>query len=295
MTDADVLLETTYCSLRLLLLVRLYTAIYLQGDLFDTEIVRKGGLRLEVQQRTAHWFRSPTLQLCSTSDKVIYRCPIALFLAAQTPITAGEIAQSIAVSLGVPPLEAAERSGMDQILSGVLTLVQPDGWLEFVVGDPSLILWIQHGCQVTWETLPARLEPDWQHQITVWHCQYVYARCCSLILQLSASVPLPSHWGQLDSGLSPLVAAGGHLADEPLLRQLLTVADALEDGTLPPRPQGYLQLAAQLSQAFEQFYRGYQPAQVDPQAPIRLGLVILTRQLLGALLAGLGTVAPEGL
>jgi hypothetical protein len=232
---------------------------------------------------------------------VLYRCPIALFLAAKIPIAAVEIAHSIAGSLGVLPLKTAEQSELDQISdqigAGVLTLVQPDGWLEFVVGNSSLMAWVQQGCQVTWETVPARLEPDRQHQITVWRCQYTYARCCSLILQVSASVPLPSQWGPLHAGSSPLVAGGDELplGDRQLLRQLLTVADALEDGTRSPQPQAYLQLADQLSQAFEQFYRGYQPAQVDPHAPIRLGLVILTRQVLGALLAGLGLVAPQSL
>jgi hypothetical protein len=293
MTQGHYLLETTVSSLRIFLLVQLYTAIYLRGDLFATG---EGGAAphsstLNLSQTLVRkWFQHGSLERVVTPSQVIYRCPIALNLAAKLHRPAPELARQMAdlvvqtttrtadlwSSSGVHefPLAVPYGHQVDQAkLLPVAIVITDPGWLEFHLGDRALLLWLSAYQQrkitlplVSWSQAQ-RSSPEF------WQCYYSYTRCCNL----------------LATGVSPAPAATMTGIEREILLKCLGAIEQLEAATIHPEADVYLKLGQSIGSIWESLQRAYTSQQFHQSGTARLGLVMLIQTLLQAILqAGVG-------
>ncbi len=302
MTRGYLLLETTDSSLRILLLVQLYTAIYLRGDLFDTG---QGGRPLmwvdrELAQRhIRQWFQRPNLVCSVQADQVIYRCPIGLSLASKLPQPAPDIVRQVAdcmLAATVDPASSAIAPPDQTLHRAVIKLVTTDaGWLEFHCDDRVLQAWLWGYCRRYWVAPlgagaiahPLGHEPS-ADSAELWQCWYCYQRCRSLLARIDPA-DIGSYLEQWN-GPRPTTASDPPLNDQArsILLSLLHCVEQLEAAAGVADP--IAAIGRPISQAFralEQYSTRNQLIELPPHikpAPIGLGLVILIQSLLGQIL-----------
>jgi hypothetical protein len=296
------LLESTDASLRTLSLVCLYTAIYLQGDLFDTGRSVTTGDPVALKQQQAlirQWFERPSLRRFDQSDGVIYVSAIGLPWAAKLNLDPLILVRQIAEALiqgrsgsstaCLPEFEAGldksgeqtepirEISGFSRIRSDVSITNQ--GELQFRFDDRALQIWVwQYGQNLGRgaQILPAPDNNQPGMPDALWQCCYVYGRCCQLLAQTD----------RVSAQLDPQDRLDQH--DREILLQLLSIAEQLEIALLRPRSALYLKLSTATSQAFEQLSRTSTSNALIQPFSLKFGLVLLIQQLLAQLLgAGL--------
>jgi hypothetical protein len=293
MTRGHHLLETTVSSLRIFLLVQLYTAIYLRGDIFVTG---EGGAAPHSPDRDLsqtfiqQWFQRGSLEQVVTPNQVIYRCPIALNLAAKLHRPAPELARQMAdlvvqrtthtadlwSSSRVHELPLAVPYGhqVDQAkLLPVAIVITDRGWIEFHLNDHALLRWLsaysQH--QLTLPSVSLSLAQRSSREL--WQCYYSYTRCCSLLI--TAPPPTP--------------ATAMTVAEREILLKCLNAIERLEAATIHPEADVYLKLGQYIGDIWESLQRTYTSQQLHQPGTARLGLVILIQTLLQAILqAGMG-------
>jgi hypothetical protein len=293
MTQGHLLLETTVSSLRIFLLVQLYTAIYLRGDIFATG---EGGTaphspdRESPQSLIQQWFQRGSCERVSTSSQVIYRCPIALNLAAKLHRPAPELARQIAdlvvqttthtadlwsssrVHESSPSVPYSHWMDQAKLLPVTINITDP-GWLEFHLDDRALLIWLSAYPQGQMTLPSVSLSQTQRSSPEFWQCYYSYNRCCSL-LEMSAS---------------PVAAAAMTTVEREILLKCLDAIEQLEAAMIHPEADVYLRLGRYLGDIWESLQRTYTSQQFHQPGTARLGLVILIQTLLQAILqAGVG-------
>jgi hypothetical protein len=305
------LLESTDASLRTLSLVCLYTAIYLQGDLFDTGRSATTGDQAALKQQQTlirQWFERPLLRRIDQLDGVIYVSAIGLPWAAKLNLDPLILVRQIAEALireqsgwsgsCLPEFEAGlDKSGEqtgDIAPTSQFRRIRSDisitdrGELQFRFDDCALQIWVwqygqnlAHGARI----LPA---PNNNNQPAMpdalWQCCYVYARSSQLLAQVALVADRFNPQEQLDQH------------DRDILLQLLSIAEQLEIALLHPRSATYLKLATATSQAFEKLSRTSTSHALIQPFSLKFGLVLLIQGLLAQLLrAGLNVDLRENL
>jgi hypothetical protein len=295
------LLETTDASLRILSLVCLYTAIYLPGDLFDTDRCGTGAAAIDQNQQQAlirRWFERPSLRRIDQLERVIYVSLIGSHWAAKFHLDPLILVRQIAEALirqqsggsesGLPEFEAGlnksgEQTG-DIAPSSRLWRIRSTVWisdrgeLEFHFDDRALQIWVWQYGQYLCHAAPLLPAPDDRPQMpdALWQGCYAYARCRQLLAEVKVVPDRFALQDQLDKH------------DRDILLQLLSIVEQLEIALLHPRAAVYLKLATATSQAFEQLSRTSTSHALIQPSSLKLGLVLLIQGLLAQLLgAGL--------
>jgi hypothetical protein len=302
--------------LRILLLVRLYTAIYLSGDIFDTDGKAGGGpigpLSRACRDRLRSGLQANFLKRIPAQQGIHYRCAMAMAMAPLTDLSPPELARHLVAKLTEFGFGSEFESGFDpgaadrhtQTLHITATNA---GWIDFEISDRAFATWLNSRLPETWPILPAAA-PSMTASLTadatadLWRAQYAHARCGAILRWKEASDPISGLIsGPISGSISgpDLINPSNIGPDYPDSRQLalaiLDVADRLEDGNQAPDRQLYLASGRELGRAFEQFAQTYQWGRPAPD-PTRLGLVRVLQSLLQALLTqGLEQSAPTEL
>lgn len=218
-------------------------------------------------------------------------------------------------------LETILRDGSALIWQEIEIFLVNEIWLYFRVKPQGVIAWFHTQTQQWANKFPQASQKDdflsggagcWGDALVqqdLFELQYSYARCCS-VLRLGESLGLV--W-PAEEGASALSLGGRdlgdawitqgvlqHPAERTLLWQLIHITDRLSLAEWK-RPTDLGQEAIALSQAFLAFYgavRVVEAVKGDQRAiaEARLGLVWLTRQILGYLLEfPFASVAPDSL
>lgn len=304
--------------MRILLLVRLYTAIYLSGDIFDTDGKDGGGpiepLGAACRSRFRACLQASFLKRIPTQTGLRYRCALALALAPLTPLPPFALAQHLVAKLTQTEADwkavsmdlTVRLDSLDGLIQDVQITATDTGWIDFEVSDQAFTHWLQTRPAGLWGVLPVpwavqgeavALTNDLANDLTndLWLAQYTHARCCAILRGMDQAhrIAGPNRSEPLGPDFINSTAIG---PNSPPARRLalviLDVADRLEDGTRVPDRRLYLASAQELGQAFVDFSQTYQWG--HPAAdPTQLGLVILLQSLLQDLLTqGLGQLAP---
>lgn len=222
---------------------------------------------------------------------VVYRCGIALALASNRQLDAGEIAATL-----VDLLLAMQEKDLDAQRNLTFTLaVVESGWIDWQLDDRQLAIWL--------DRLTLRIQPiansennsknSQSQQVNLFPIQYAHARCCSLLrlanernlieirdLSFSQSIgqwlePIPIPW--LDSDNFQLI----HPVERHLIDRIIIVVDALESLAAID----WVKLSSSLGLAFldlDRFERIF--GEVEQQTPqlakARLGLIAIAQFLL---------------
>jgi hypothetical protein len=284
--------------LRILLLVRLYTAIYLSGDIFDTDGKDQadpiGPLTRACRSRFRACLQASFLKRIPTQTGLRYRCALAIALAPLTALPPAVLARHLVAKLtqtetkadlqAVPRGFTVSLDAPDGRLQTVQITAAETGWIDFEVTDRTFAAWLQTRLSKSWGILPDAAQPDAaqpdaaqpdaaqpnaaQRQATasdwpddLWLAQYAHARCCAILRGTGQAdrITRPDRLAPLGPDCISPTAIG---PDYPSARQLalviLDVADRLEDGTQRPDRQLYLTSAQALGQAFADFSQTYQ-------------------------------------
>jgi hypothetical protein len=281
------LLKPTDVSLRVFSLVQLYTAIYLRRDLFDTGAEGSGreGVPPEpTQALIQQWFQRPTMHRSSDSVKVHYDSAIPLAIAAKV---AGS-PQTIAAWMRDAVLDDTETLGLapdpEAICVQVELRITDQGCLRWSWSPTALAVWLdQAGASIAHlPLLRVAIPPEDPPSHTLWRSLHAYARCCDWLSQGPPIGPPIAPEITID----PL--------DWSILLKLMDVIDKLVESRLPPQIDSYLQATMVLVQAFEDYDRHYLSPAIEVPAPFRLGLIMLIKNLLYAILnQGLGLKTAE--
>lgn len=277
------LLKTTDSSLRIFLLVQLYTAIYLEGDIFDTALGDPpwGVTPLKLDKTLIlQWFQRPHWVLNDRQTSVCYSSAIGLTLAAKSHGTHGAISRGLLDS--VICATSVNQKNADECLA-VTGRITETGWLELHIDDRALVKWLIHTHQSIppLPLIPVRLSPTAQQDPRLWQAIHAHVRI-NQILKTRPDDRLES---------PPLIS----LADRPILVALLVLVDTLCDLSTITVDR-YLDLTTQLVDAFTQMQRQYTTVQLADSSTLRWRLIILIRDLLERLLhQGLGQEIPSNL
>jgi hypothetical protein len=293
MVIGNCLLKPTDVSLRVFSLVQLYTAIYLRRDLFDTgaEGIGREGVPPEppanlIQQ----WFQRPILHRSSDSVKVHYDSAIPLAIAAKV---AGS-PQTIAAWMRDAVLEDTKTALKDALDPEAICVqvelrITDQGCLRWSWSPTTLAVWLdQVGSAIGQLPLLRVAAPPDPQSPQLWRSLHAYARCGDWLSQCSPIAAGPIDVGPIASEptIDPL--------DWSILLKLIDVIDKLVESRLPPQTDSYLQAAMVAVQAFEDYDRHYLSPAIETAPPFRLGLVMLIKNLLYAILnQGLGLKTAE--
>jgi hypothetical protein len=283
------LLKPTDVSLRVFSLVQLYTAIYLRRDLFDTGDEGSGreGVPPEpVKNLIQQWFQRPMMRLSSDSVKVHYDSAISLAIAAKVSQSPQTIAARIRDAV-LDDTETARRATPDPeaIWVQVELRITDQGGLRWSWSPTALAVWLdQAGRSITQMPLLRVAMPPNPQSPELWRSLHAYARCCDWLSQCPP-ITAPIGFG---ATVDPL--------DWSILIKLMDVIDQLAASRFPPSINAYLQAAMVAVKAFEDYDRHCRCAPIGATPPFRLGLVMLIKQLLHAILKqGLGSKIAESI
>jgi len=311
--------ETTYPTLRTLLLVKLCEVIYLQADVVVKKVSTNTAQDHFDFSRVKLLLESLSLKrLKSKMFRVVYQSSIALKLSSVLRRNALKVAYQILDEFHQKSVNFCQE-GMttaEGVLSDFTGKVFSDGLLQFELGDRGLSLWLQ--CLMK---PPSRSQPDKPMPFSIglledkrglFICQHSHARCCSLLRYAHGSMitlnrldnSLNDPWMIFAPNPIPWLAAHGglflsHPTEQRLISQIVTIADDLSDLIINPR--SCLASAIALSQSFQDFYQACQifGATSDPHLQLsqgRLGLLMITQRFLSLLIeVGLDEQAPSEL
>lgn len=251
-------------------------------------------------------------------SRSLYVSAIALKLAPVWQQPAMEIAAGIATHCqSVGGGSGPSMSLSPQNLGDFTVEVVSPGMILFELTDAGVAAWLQRLAvenHLSERGIPVINQPLSLVSDRLFPIQYSHARCCS-ILSLAhrdrlITLARPPFWQLSTPNPLPWLNLGGqlrlrHPAESSLISQLLATLDAIAPSPSfqgscerPSKPINWLNLAHDLSQAFQEFYRqcriwGEVKAQQPELAQARLGLVLATQPLLRSLLQDcLGVVAP---
>lgn len=226
------------------------------------------------------------LKRTNETERILYRCAIALKFAKPWQCQAIDLAERIAQRW---------RSSESDI---EIEVVSP-GWLQLTPSEGAIAAWLQQLVEMPVLTLPNPDSPG-----SAFPVQYAHARCCSLLRLgdregLICLVPTDRNtnwalWHFVDS--IPWLAGEGHPAERALIAQIADTTDAIACD----RGNGD-KLARTLSQAFLNFDRhccifGKVATNAPEIGRSRLGLTLTVQAILRLLLeAKLSKPAPEEL
>jgi hypothetical protein len=287
MAIGNCLLKPTDVSLRVFSLVQLYTAIYLRRDLFDTGAEGRGREGVPPEQFNAlirQWFQRPTMHRSSDSVKVHYDSAISLAIAAKLPQSAQTIAAWMRDAV-VDDTATARSTASDPkaICVQVELRITDQGCLRWSWSPTALAVWLdQAGPAIAQMPLLRVAVPPDQSSHALWRSFHAYARCCDWLSQCPIG---PATIGT-DIRIDPV--------DWSILLKLIDVIDQLAESRLPPQTDSYLQAAMVAVHVFEDCDRHYRHPAMETAPPFRLGLVMLIKNLLHAILnQGLGLKTAE--
>ncbi len=287
MTIGTCLLKPTDISLRVFSLVQLYTAIYLRRDLFDTGAVGSCGERVPPERLKLliyQWFQRPTMHRLSDSVKVHYDSAIPLAIAAKVGGSPQMIATWIS-DLVIEDTKTALTAAPDPeaICVQVELRITDQGCLRWSWSPTALAVWLDQVASAIGQMplFPVSVLPDLQSH-ALWRSLYAYARCADWLNECpSVGTPIV-----LDATIDP--------RDWSILLKLMDIIDQLVESRLPPQTDAYLQATMVVVQAFEDYDRHCCRRPIAATPPFRLGLVMLIKNLLHAILnQGLGLKTAE--
>jgi arginyl-tRNA synthetase len=226
------------------------------------------------------------LKRTNETERILYRCAIALKFAQPWQCQAIDLAERIAQRW---------RSSESDI---EIEVVSP-GWLQLTPSEGAIAAWLQQ-----WVEMPVLTLPNPDSPGSAFPVQYAHARCCSLLRLgeregLIRLVPTDRQaswalWQFADP--IPWLAGDGHPAERALIAQMADTTDAIACD----RGNGD-KLARTLSQAFLNFDRhccifGKVATNAPEIGRSRLGLTLTVQAILRLLLeAKLSKPAPEEL
>ncbi len=281
------LLKPTDVSLRVFSLVQLYTAIYLRRDLFDTGAEGGGRERMPpelIKCLICQWFQRPKMHRSSDSVKVHYDSAIPLAIAAKV----GGSPQTLATwirDLVIDDTKTAFKTalGSEAIWVQVELRITDQGCLRWSWPPAAFAVWLDQVAPAIGQMplLRVAVPPDPQSH-ALWRSFYTYARCADWLNECPAiSTPIA-----FDGTIDPL--------DWSILIKLIDAIDQLAESRFPPQTDFYLQAAMVAVQAFEDYDQHHRRYLIAATSPFRLGLVILIKNLLHAILnQGLGQETAE--
>ncbi len=281
------LLKPTDVSLRVFSLVQLYTAIYLRRDLFDTGAEGGGWERMPpelLKCLICQWFQRPKMHRSSDSVKVHYDSAIPRVIAAKV----GGSPQTIATwmrDLVIDDTKTALKVALDPeaIWVQVELRITDQGCLRWSWSPAALAVWLDRVVPAIDQMplLRVAVPPDPQSH-ALWRSLYTYARCADWLHEC----PSVGTAIVLDATIDPL--------DWSILIKLMEIIDQLAESRFPPQTDFYLQATMVAVQAFEDYDQHCRRAPIAATPPFRLGLVMLIKNLLHAILnQGLGLKTAE--
>jgi hypothetical protein len=260
-----------------------------------------------------------SLKRITCSTPIIYSSAIAHQLAAYTAQPAIAWARELAAEL--PTCIAEEGFGLEPIvwlkdwLAGVRVAPTSTGLLHFYLDNRAIAAWLTFlqqpsSLQGLSNAATSRLEVHIPPQV-LFQVQYAHARCCSLlqlanreqIIELEAVQPTAAQtWQMTVPAAIPWLSAAEqfclhHPSTWGLIGSLLDSLDTLSKRQTR-QPSRIVRQAADVSQAFETFYRNHPLLGGCPPLSLQqihtcLGLLLATQRVLFLLLeTGLGGHAP---
>jgi hypothetical protein len=305
--------KITYPSFRSLLLLKFHKAICPGGDVGVTKRSINSCIKYPYDEISRILNAQDSLkQVKKPTSVAAYRSAIALKLAAQTQRNWVEIAQQL-VNFGRFSTENRPKDDtgeLPEVLSDLTVTPIQGGLLECEFGDRAIAQWLTGLVTITNLNLLEKCALDnftdslnyksvQSGQDSVFLCQYICARCHSLVQVASEFTSLNS---VVQSRQFPWLTETGMLIftaefDRDLLFQIVTTLDQ----GVEANAHECLKLAVSLSQSFHEFYRNSQFFGGDRAKNLqlvqgRLGLVMITQLLLRSLLQeGLGIFMPTTL
>jgi hypothetical protein len=274
MTTTVVVLEPTDISLRVFSLVRLYTAIYLRGDLFDTAPIASTSSPQYPNQATAavlSAFRGSRLQLAPADVKVHYHSAISLGIGAKLGQPSDRIAARI-VELLVQPQQPPQDP--HAVCLQVEIRSTDKGQIIWEWEATQLLAWLHHAARCLPQLPWIRVSPSPDQILPLWPACQAYARTHTWIDRANATV---HERIEVEANvLDPL--------DYRILVELIQMIDRLLDHPMPHPVDFYVKTTKTVEQCFRSLERATTLAEVAGISAFRLGLVILIKTLLHCLL-----------
>ena len=285
--------KISYSTLRTLLLLQIYQAIYQKREVqVANDSINYPNIEPDLPNYKVFQQSSILRKVTNQTSVATYRSTIALQLAAKSTQTRTEIAAQIVQFFQRFSLNSSEGNIEELLLRDFTVSNTESGQLEFAFGDSAIALWLQtvlDECTTVSENPNAAFLGALAEDPQIFFCQYSYARCAAICRLVNTSKFMRQRveieW-----------LRDGKLLfrkERSLVSQIVTTLDDWETGEV-------LKNAIALSRAFQVFYRDCQIVKyetVDPQiAQGRLALVMITQWLLKRLLEkGLSVLAPETL
>lgn len=248
--------------------------------------------------------RQQQIELCLLRGQfpITYQSAIALPLATQFNQPAITIATRIVTQIQSESTESflcpnSLRLGDEQ--PNFTSQAMPSGMIILELTDVGLANWLH--CIANISAVPGENLPQFDFPNDLFDIQYSHARCCSLLRRahregIITLTSLPSGvtqppWQWYAPNPLPWLSPTRrlqliHAAEHLLIAQLIKTVDAYSITSSAP---DWTQLAEDLSQKFQQFYRccqiwGIVKQQTPQLAQARLGLVWITQKLLQSIL-----------
>lgn len=289
--------KITYPTLRTLLLVKIYEAIYHKTDVgVANQPIENPSSRLD-QPNFDRFRQSSVLKRVKNQTSVAaYRSSIALQLGAESPQFRQDVAYQVVQFFQSSPFNSSETNIEKILLRNLTVSTSEAAQLEFEFEDFATAVWLQtvlqDACSPRDFNSAFSLSRPLSENSQIFFCQYSYARCSALLRLVNPSDLI----SQTISKSAEIWLRESKLLlnqERSLAAQIVTTLDQWEDGTA-------LKTAIALSQTFQTFYQTCQIVKydrIDRQiAQCRLALVMITHWLLKQLLEqGLGVLAPETL
>jgi hypothetical protein len=269
MAIAAFLLKPTDISLRVFSLVELYTAIYLRRDLFDTEaegLARLGVSADQLEIAVRQWFQRPTTRLSGDSVTVHYDILIARAIAPYGSQSPQIISQYLCDRLRDQQWSHDQRPRPANTVELQVELrITEQGGLRWALGPAAIGVWLDQSARsvLAW---PLPRVATTAASPLLWRGLHAYARCWD--------------WLPTAPPLAILDSATFDPFDQAIVLKLMDTIDKLAEWHGPSRADHYLLAVTTAVQAFEALDRQGEGTVEPTCSPIRLGLIMLIRNLL---------------
>jgi hypothetical protein len=269
-----------------LLLDELFETIYPEVDVLVERGFSPQGRDNFLQKIWLSPAEIPLRQVKNATSLAAYQSAIALKLASGSRKESYSLGYQFAENFRkFGSFHSDQFSVTRQILREFTVRVTETGYLEFMLSDRGLAIWlrflIKNPPQVPFALSPLASQLP---KNDLFLCQHTHARCVALI-RLAEQVGVYTDAETMDE---PCFC---HPTERDLIFLTISVMDALYDVSVTHSPQTILKRTIAIAQAFQGFYSSCRI--FEEPSPARLGLVIVTQRLLRSLLQkGLGVCAP---
>ncbi len=226
-------------------------------------------------------------------DKIVYKSPLCLQLSSIEPEKARVHSEADSLRVAQQFINLFSNLKTTENISNqdLQISISGAGWLEFVLGDRFLKMWLQE--------LPQMDFPDCSSPLLIsdipFQLHYTHARCCSLLrsghrdrlIQLHSLDFQQLHWQWQAPQPIPFNCLSWRLKEEKkLIRQLITIVDEIYDRS----KLHWLKLATNFSEVILEFERNCRIwGEIKQHNPLlaqaRLGLIALSQYYLRWILA----------